>query len=57
MASGFQQLIAQVQKHHPELQSRGTSLWGAKEPGYRDHIRRSIHELLMPEENDLSKTA
>jgi hypothetical protein len=55
MAGGFQRLIAQVHKHHPELRFQGTSLWGAAEAGYRDNIRASLREVLKPEENDLSK--
>ncbi len=55
MAGGFQRLIHEVQKHQPGLRFQGTSLWGAQEPGYRDLIRKSLAEVLKPEENDLSK--
>jgi len=55
MAGGFQRLISLVHKHHPELRAQGTSLWGAKEHGYRDNIRASIKDILAPEENDLAQ--
>lgn len=57
MAGGFQRLISLVHKHHPELRSQGTSLWGAKEQNYRANIRVSLKEVLQPAEkvDDLSK--
>ena len=51
MAGGFQRLIHLVHQHVPEIRAHGTSLWGAKEAGYRDLIRASIKEVLQPEEN------
>lgn len=57
MAAGFQRLVSLVHKHHPDLRSQGTALWGAKEASYRNNIRASIQEILQPEEqvDDLSK--
>lgn len=50
MADSFQRLIQLIESDCPGITGRGSDLWGAKHPGYRDLIRSSIAETLeVPE--------